>query len=227
MMKLHFDGEQNPAYCDGFMTQEGIFSLVSLLNHCLYPYFCTSKITIVMFSTEELAAMLAFYEEEKVRVASQLKHIEQTLRKLKGKNVDATSGAVLTRIGTKAKKRGPKSVWGKFILEQLEAANKPMPYKTLIDNALIFKGLDSNHYGIIRASILNSAFRLRSIQGKIATVGQFGKKEKYLVLTAWLDEQGVLSKKHRSNFIQSAGGEPESVDMSSIPRPRYEEDMEQ
>ena len=224
MMKLHFDEEQNPAYFDGFMTQEEV---LFLLCHCFFIlmrlFLCHNYLH--MFSSEEMVAMLAFYEEEHIRVSSQLKHIEHTIRKLRGKDVDSKSGVILTRTGSKAKKRGPKSVWGKFILEHLRAVNSPTSYKSLIEEALTFKGLDSNHFGIIRASILNSAFRLRSIQGKVATVGQFGKKEKYLVLTEWLDKEGELLQEHRKKFIELSGGEPERVDVSTIPRPRYNEDL--
>ena len=66
---------------------------------------------------------LAFYQSSRLRVSAELKHIDSMLRKLGGENTNEKTGVVLTLKGTKAKKRGPKSVWGKFILEKLKEQN--------------------------------------------------------------------------------------------------------
>ena len=73
-------------------------------------------------NAREVKDILSFYQEEKLRLNAKLKHVDAMLRKLQGNNVDSESGVLLTRTGTKAKKRGPKSVWGKFILKQLARA---------------------------------------------------------------------------------------------------------
>lgn len=184
-----------------------------------------SKYLYMEFSSNDVAAMRLFYEDEKTRYTAHLKHINKILNKLRSNELDDEQGIVFTKTGDKAKKRGPKSVWGKFILDELQQANSPLSYKMLVNKALEFRNLDFNSSGIIRSSILNSAFRLRSIHGKVATVGQLGKKEKFLILTSWLDESGALSKKHQGTFTKIAGGTPELVDMTKLPQPRYDEDL--
>ena len=177
------------------------------------------------FSDKEVAAMRLFYEHERARYSANLRHIDKVLNKLQTESLENDSGVVITKTGAKAKKRGPKSVWGKFILDQLEQANTPLSYKTLVNRGIEFKNLDFNSAGIIRASILNSAFRLRSVHGKVATVSRFGKKEKLLVLASWLDENGAMSQEHQDMFMKMTGGAPELVDVSKLPSPKYDEDL--
>lgn len=179
----------------------------------------------MLFTEKELADTKSFYEEEKIRLYAKLKHVESMLRKLNGDNVDSQSGVLLTRKGSKAKKRGPKSVWGKFVLEQLERTNRPMTYRELMDTAMESKGLDKSRFANVRASILNSAFRLRAISGKIATVGESGKKEKFIVLTNWLNENGTLPANQVKWLKREMDFNPDAVNMSSIPKPKYEEDL--
>jgi hypothetical protein len=131
----------------------------------------------------------------------------------------------LTKRGNKAKKRGPKSVWGKFILDCLTDKNHPLSYRDLMDLAMERNGLDKSKFQSVRASILNSAFRLRAIQGKIATVGEDGKKEKFLVLTSWLNPKGELIGNHSQWLRKEMNFKPEPVDMSELPKPKYEEDL--
>ncbi len=149
------------------------------------------------FNEAETAELADFYNQEKIRIQAQLRHVEKILRKISGRNMDS-SGVILTKQGFKAKKRGPKSVWGKFILEQLAICNRPMSYKELMEIAMKLHGGGNSNYQSIRASILNSAFRLRSIQGKVATVHQEGKKEKFIVLIQWLDDKGMLPKEQQN-----------------------------
>jgi hypothetical protein len=176
-------------------------------------------------SNKDISDSIAFYEDERLRLTGKLKHVESMLRKLNGENIDSQSGVLLTRTGSKAKKRGPKSVWGKFVLEQLEATDRPMTYRELMDIAMESKGLDKSKFANVRASILNSAFRLRAISGKITTIGESGKKEKFIVLCDWLNEEGKLSSKHYQWLNKEMGFKPDAVDMSSIPKPKYEEDL--
>ena len=77
----------------------------------------------------------------------------------------------------------------------------------------------------MRASILNSAFRLRAIAGKVTTIGELGKKEKFIVSTKWLDEKGQLPKVQVKWLKEKMNFTPELVDMSSIPVAKYEEDL--
>ena len=105
--------------------------------------------------------MFSFYHEEKLRLNAKLKHVDAMLRKLQGNNVDSESGVLLTRTGAKAKKRGPKSVWGKFILEQLAKAQRPMTYKELMDIAMGYAEMYSN-----RKCCRNSYRRWSSDTGK-------------------------------------------------------------
>ena len=67
--------------------------------------------------TREIKEMFSLYEGEKQRLNAIVKHVDAMLRKLQWNNVDSESGVLQTRTGTKAKKRVPKSVWGKFILK--------------------------------------------------------------------------------------------------------------
>ena len=174
---------------------------------------------------QDIKDITTFYQEEKIRLTAKLKHVDTVLRKLQGRNVDDESGVLLTRKGTKAKKRGPKSVWGKFILEELERTQRPMSYRELMDIAMEKHNYDASKFANVRASILNSAFRLRAIAGKVTTVGERGKKEKFLVSTAWLDKKGLLPAAHLEWLKDQVGFSPEPVDLSSIPRAKYAEDL--
>lgn len=188
------------------------------------PVTC-EKTKQMELSAKEIKDMVSFYQDEKLRLNAKLKHVDALLRKLQGNNVDSESGVLLTRTGTKAKKRGPKSVWGKFILEQLDVAQRPMTYKELMDIAMDTHGYDKSKYANVRASILNSAFRLRAIAGKVTTIGELGKKEKFIVSTKWLDEKGRLPKAHVNWLKETMDFHPEKVDMGTIPRAKYEEDL--
>ena len=96
-------------------------------------------------STKETASILKFYTDQKSRLLGELKHVEQTIRKLNGESQDKETGVLLTQTGSKARKRGPKSVWGKFILEQLSEMNQPLRYNDLIALAMERKGLSLIH----------------------------------------------------------------------------------
>lgn len=178
------------------------------------------------FNEAESKELADFYNQEKIRIQAQLRHVEKILRKISGRTMDS-SGVILTKQGFKAKKRGPKSVWGKFILEQLAICKRPMSYKELMEIAMKLHGGGNSNYHSIRASILNSAFRLRSIQGKVATVHQEGKKEKFIVLVQWLDDKGMLPKEQQNWLKKEKNFFPSAVDLSEIPVPKYAEDLGQ
>ena len=170
--------------------------------------------------------MLDFYSSQKIRLVAELKHAEHMLRKLSGGNVDKSSGVLLTRTGEKAKKRGPKSVWGKFILEVLKTSNHPMRYNEIIQIALEQNGLPASSQPKVRASILNSAFRLRAIQGRIATVGEKGKKDKFIVLRSWVADSGDVRKEDKAWLKEHHSFEPLPINIAEIKNPRYDEDLD-
>ena len=177
------------------------------------------------FSSQETASILKFYSDQKNQLLGELKHVDQMLRKLKGESQDKETGVLLTQTGSKARKRGPKSVWGKFILEQLDEMNQPLRYNDLIALAMKTKGSESKNHEKVRASILNSAFRLRAIQGRIVTVGEDGKKDKFIVSRNWVDDHGRIRKSDLKHLSEEHGFTPKRVDVSGLPQPRYAEDL--
>lgn len=176
------------------------------------------------FSQKELQDMKRFYEQERGRLLGQLAHVEEMLVKLTGQPLASRRVAATTILtGSKQRKRGPKSVWGNFIVKRLRARNRPMTYKELIDDAMAIHRLGPEREASARASILNSAFRLRTVHGRVETIGRAGKKEKFLVLTKWLDQDGMLTSPFDEEFRKIAGGRHVAVDMAAIPTPRYDE----
>lgn len=169
--------------------------------------------------------LIHYFQRERSRITRQLKEVEKLLYLLTGEVFEDGQNLYLTKKGTRAKKRGPKSVWGKFILNELEKSNRPMTYKELMERAMAVKGLDESKFQNIRASILNSAFRLRAIQGKIATVGEEGKKDKFLVSVQWLEKTGELKANHKEWLRSVHDFHAMPVNMDEIPVPRYEEDV--
>ncbi len=166
----------------------------------------------ISVSAEELLSMRAFYEQEYIATKSKLNHLANMLDKLGGVKVDKdeimsdaptasaassspkvrkTSDSAVQRRKRK-KKRGPKPTWSKFILDRLKAADRPMTYNELFRDAMVLKNKAPEEYPATKASVLNSAFRLRTVSNKIDTIGEEGKKEKFIVLTKWMDEQGGL-----------------------------------
>lgn len=159
----------------------------------------------VALSRQELDEMRLAYEQEYVKLKHRLEHVSGVLDRI-GSDVIGTSApkqrvaSGRTRPETseekkgrkRRKKRGPKSIWGNFILRRLRQADRPISYAEMIRDAMVLHNLPEAKRKNARASILNSSFRLRAIHGKIDTVGEEGKKEKFLVLSKWLDENGKL-----------------------------------
>lgn len=179
------------------------------------------------FSSQEIQSMKRFYESERGRLIGQLMHVEQMLEKITGSPLSPRQlmkDHSTTLAGNRPRKRGPKSIWGNFIVKRLRARNRPMTYKELIEDAMSIHHLPEEKENSVRASILNSAFRLRTVHGRVETVGRAGRKEKYLVLTNWLDNDGMLRAPYDQEFRDLSGGKHVAVDMSSIPSPRYSDD---
>ena len=178
------------------------------------------------FSAKELASLKAHYASEHQRLTAQLSHVESMLQKLgvSGSVTSKSPSPALTAKGIPAKKRGPKSIWGAFIQKRLRARNRPMTYEELITDAMSLQKIAPERRDAAKASILNSAFRLRTVHGKITTVGRPGKKDKMVVLTKWLDDKGALNAEHSKAFKSAMGGKPQRVDMSTIPVSPYSDE---
>ena len=176
----------------------------------------------VKFTAQQEKDIQAFYTEEKIRLEAKLSHVNTILSQF-GVESETVSITKVTKpskpavTNGKKKRRGPKSKWGKFIVGRLRARQKPMSYEELIDDAISINKIPESGHKAARASILNSAFRLRTVHGKIVTVGRKGKKEKLLVLTKWLDEKGILTDPYAKEFKKIKKGKAEQVDMSAIP----------
>lgn len=170
---------------------------------------------VISVSSEELLSMRAFYEQEYLATKTKLQHLSSMLNKLGGlpvevPEVEAAEPVLAPKTSTvstaksklsgdqeiarrkRKKKRGPKPTWSKFILDRLKAADRPMTYNELFRDAMVLKNKAPEEYNATKASVLNSAFRLRTVANKIDTLGEEGKKEKFIVLTKWMDDKGAL-----------------------------------
>lgn len=179
------------------------------------------------FSNSELESMRRFYENELRNTLDKLEHIQTVLAKL-GEDkfsidiqinrkpfsieasgtdtLDTTTKEAPTKkkvaiAKTKGKKRGPKAIWGNYILKRLRQADKPMTYQEMIDDAIAqFKIAPENHHKMKQA-IVNSAFRLRNLQDRIDTFALAGKREKYMGLKKWFDENGNIVPEYKNRVI--------------------------
>lgn len=166
----------------------------------------------VALPRHDVEEMRVAYEQEYVRLRQRIEHVSKVLESL-GSDVVGDSGAAPVRrpaamrpaptrytvsdddskkTKRRSKKRGPKSVWGNFILRRLRQADRPVSYAEMIRDAMVLHNLPESKRKNARASILNAAFRLRAIHEKIDTIGEEGKKEKYLIMSKWLDENKAL-----------------------------------
>lgn len=163
-------------------------------------------------STEEREAMRSFYQEERSKILSRLNHVQGMLEKIgdksmnieinlsgvaqgKSESYESAPSAVSKPAKPKGKKRGPKSVWGSFILKRMQQLDKPMTYNELVDEAMVFFKLDDSKRQTVVNAINNSAFRLRKNSERIDTFSA-GGREKYVALTSWFDEPGKINKEY-------------------------------
>ena len=186
----------------------------------------------VKFTKQELKKFIAHYTNEKSRLENELNNVNSMLEKLGGNVGYSTTHSTkaiktvkkapaITTKGEVPKKRGPKSVWGKFITNRLRTRQKPLSYDDLISDAMSLHKIADERKANAKASILNAAFRLRTVTGEIVTVGRQGRKEKLIVRTAWLNEDGSLQEEYAKAFKKMKGGKAEKVDMSTIPAFKY------
>ena len=181
----------------------------------------------VQFSDAELQNIRSFYEQERLQLAARLQHVDEVLSKMDGGTVKVTNGIGTSAAATavspvkrkpgrprktvaeakpaakkagRPKKRGPKSVWGNFILRRLRQCDRPLSYAELVRDAMVMHNLPAAKEKNAKASVLNAAFRLRTHLKKVDTVGLPGKKEKFLVLTSWLAGEGKLKAPYDKVF---------------------------
>lgn len=163
------------------------------------------------FEAGDLESIRDFYREELKKTLTRLEHINNVLTKLGDRTTTiniqfdgAGQSAMSTRpaasaakdtssVDSKGKKRGPKSVWGAFILKRLQQLDKPLTYNQLVDEAMVvFKLAEEKRQSVVNA-IINSAFRLRKNSGRIDTFSA-GSREKFVALKSWFEEPGKISK---------------------------------
>jgi len=182
----------------------------------------------VTLGADELGQIKSFYEQERIQLAARLQHVDQVISRLGGstslisgarpsKTPSAPAPAPAVKRGpgrprkaavkdTKAKragrpkKRGPKSVWGNFILRRLRQCNRPLSYSELVRDAMVLNKIPAERAKNAKASVLNAAFRLRTTLKKIDTISLPGKKEKFLVLTSWIESEGKLKSPYDKLF---------------------------
>ena len=178
---------------------------------------------MIDLSDQDLVAMKAFYQQELERTFQRLEHIKRILEKIDANgpsisisynqpeapkattaiasSVEETAAPLVAEapVQKRKKKRGPKPVWGNFILKRLRQLDRPISYNDLIDDAMVYFKTPAENRLKTRHAISNSAFRLRTIQKKIDTVAIKGKKEKYLVLKRWVDN-GVLKEDYQDKL---------------------------
>lgn len=176
----------------------------------------------------EASEMRHQYEQEYINLSKRIEHVSSILNKL-GSSVSVSGSSspaidpekmtprALMSLKAKEheveeeqesgkrkrrKKRGPKSIWGNFILRRIRQADRPVSYSEMVRDAMVIHSIPQSKLKNAKASILNSAFRLRAIHGKVETIGLEGKKEKYLILSKWMDEKGDLISPYKERFEQ-------------------------
>ena len=183
----------------------------------------------VTLGASELQQIKSFYEQERIQLAAKLRHVDEVIARLGGSSMavaeaapaapaaapakrgpgrprKATSDTKAKKAG-RPKKRGPKSVWGNFILRRLRQCDRPLSYSELVRDAMVLNNIPADREKNAKASVLNAAFRLRNTLKKIDTVGLPGKKEKFLVLTSWLASEGKLKAPYDKLF-ESVASKP-------------------
>ena len=174
----------------------------------------------VTLGASELQQIKSFYEQERIQLAAKLRHVDEVIARLGGSSMvvaapaapaaapakrgpgrprKATSDTKTKKAG-RPKKRGPKSVWGNFILRRLRQCDRPLSYSELVRDAMVLNNIPADREKNAKASVLNAAFRLRNTLKKIDTVGLPGKKEKFLVLTSWVASEGKLKAPYDKLF---------------------------
>jgi hypothetical protein len=156
----------------------------------------------------QLSEMKQHYEAELHTTVQKLRHLQGVLAQMDGStnisiNIAAseessypTTRPVAAGEGAskrkRKKKRGRKSIWGEFILQTLKSTERPLLYSEIIQAAKVRFNVPDSKKMALKAAINQSAFRLRTIHKKIETVGEEGKKERYMALVVWYENEALL-----------------------------------
>lgn len=177
----------------------------------------------INLSQTEIEEMKYSYEQELITVKKRYEFLKSVLNKINtstGSSVVSSTPVALPaaitedaiaveeikseekpkRTRTVKKKRGPKPFWGSFIVGRLRKRDEPMTYDALLNDAMVLNNVPIEKQQNTKLSLLNSAFRLRSEEKKIDTVGVKGKREKFIVLTKWLNEDGTLQDEYQAKL---------------------------
>lgn len=162
---------------------------------------------------KEIGRLKEMYEQELLKTLDRLAHIEAILSQLNGFQPASTSQtltekspeikAVKKPVAQKSKKRGPRSVWGNFVLKRLKDLDKPLTYNELVEEAMRFSNVGPEKEKSIRQSIINTTFKLRTAEGDIDTFSM-GNRIKYLALKEWFDEHGQIKAEYGKKTSKSA-----------------------
>ena len=202
-------------YIRSFYEQER-FQLLSRLQHVeqVISRLNGGGVTITEGMTAPLAAA-PFSASTSVQAPVQPEAASIPKRKRGRPRKEETVVTSVKKAG-RPKKRGPKSIWGNFILRRLRQCDRPLSYSELIRDAMVMHNLPQSKEKNAKASILNAAFRLRTHLDKVDTVGMPGKKERFLVLTSWVQSEGVLKAPYDKLFAEAA--ETPMDDRGRMPR---------
>ncbi len=196
-------------------------------------------------SGTELEAMKAFYQEELSKTINKLQHLKSVLNQLGGSNIEINISGGATGSTESAsdssysslksveespksgKKRGPKSIWGSFILKRLQQLDRPLTYNELVDEAMVFFKLNESKRQTVINAINNSAFRLRKNSNRVDTFSS-GGREKFVALKSWFEEPGKIKKEYEKKIVKppkkarksSGASKVKSVKTGAVGRPR-------
>ena len=164
----------------------------------------------LVLSDAERSEMKLFYEEELSKTIKRLQHLQNVLGQLesdvkievlvagglKTPSAESPSKSSQAKKKRRKRRRGRKSIWGDFILKTIKENNRPMKYNEIIQAAQIRFNVPDSKMKTLKAAINQSAFRLRTIHKKLETVGEEGKKEKFLALSSMFDDKGLKAEYH-------------------------------
>lgn len=160
---------------------------------------------------EDRSEMKRFYLEQLEEALRKVKHFKTILTKLESDEITQVStdtyGISLQLHGPDSQtvdsvqknSRGRKSIWGQFILNQLQKEDRPLSYTEIIKTAMANFNIPESKLKNVKQAITNSSFRLRVTNKKIDTFGLPGKKERFLCLISWFKD-GILKKEYQNKL---------------------------
>lgn len=153
------------------------------------------------------------YNTEYQKTLKYLKEIEQILEELKDVAIpiggadspqiqmrqrvhDEDQGGAITtapkrKYKKRTRKRGRKSKWGDFVIKRLRSVNRPLTYDELANHAQVSLNIPLEEYDKTRRSLVGAVFQLRNKQNKVRTFPKSNSRDKYVLLSKWLDENNT------------------------------------